>query len=75
MGKGRGSLLAESWEGDGLRDADLLPNEPFDTPLFWLHVRHDSYTNKFEDKISVAQMFKGGAAYKDGVPGLGVSAR
>lgn len=70
VGKGRGSLLAENWEGDGLQDSDLLPNEPFDTPLFWLYVRNDRYTNKFEDKISAAQMFKGGAAYKAGVPGL-----
>lgn len=66
--EGRGSILS-----DVPSNVDLLPTPTEDvrTPLFWLYVRRDVKTNTYNNKITARQMFKGGAATKDGVPGLG----
>ena len=63
---GQGSLIAPSFQ-----TKDILPNEKYETPLFWLYVRRDVKTNTYNGKITARQMFKGGAATKDGIPGLG----
>lgn len=66
--EGRGSILFNSPSNN-----DLLPTptEDIRTPLFWLYVRRDVKTNTYNNKITARQMFKGGAATKDGIPGLG----
>ena len=63
---GRGSLLASSFT-----DSNLLPDEKFETSLFWLYLGRDVYWNKYGETMSARQMFKGGSATKDGVSGLG----
>lgn len=63
---GQGSLIAPSFQ-----TKDILPNEKYETPVFWLSVRGDAKTNTYNNKITARQMFKGGSATKDGIPGLG----
>lgn len=70
IGSGRGSVLVSSYANDD----NLLPDTPADSPLFWLYVRRDTYTNKYNDSITAQQMFKGGAVTKQGIPGPGASA-
>ncbi len=63
---GRGSLLASSLDA-----TDVLPDEKFETPLFWLYLKRDVYWNKYGEKITARQMFEGGSATREGVPGFG----
>ena len=70
IGSGRGSVLVSSYANDD----NLLPDTPVDSPLFWLYVRRETYTNKYNDSIAAQQMFKGGAVTKQGIPGPGASA-
>lgn len=65
--RGRGSLLASSFI-----ESDLLPDEKYETPLFWLYLRRDVYCNNYGNKISARQMYKGGSATKDFGPRFGV---
>ena len=66
--EGRGSILALSPTNNELL---LTPSKDVRTPLFWLYVVREGETNTYNNKITAQQMFKGGAATKDGVPGLG----
>ena len=52
-------------------DSNLLPDEKFETSLFWLYLGKDVYWNKYGETMSARKMFKGGSATKDGVSGLG----
>lgn len=65
--RGRGSLLASSFI-----ESDLLPDEKFETSLFWLYLGREVYWNKYGEAMSARKMYKGGSATKDGVSGLGV---
>lgn len=65
IGSGRGSILVQSYADDD----DLFPDAPLESSLFWSYVRRDRYTNNYDEKITAAQMFKGGFATKEGVPG------
>lgn len=57
IGKGRGSLLTSNYCDD-----DLLLNQQQDTPLFWMYMgAKDTWTNKYNGKISASRYFKGGA--------------
>lgn len=64
---GQGSLIAPSFQ-----DKDILPNEEYETSVFWLHVGKDVLWNKYGDKITGKQMFKGGSATRDFGPRFGV---
>ena len=67
VGQGRGSLLFDSYADDD----DLVPDEPYNTPLFWLYVRRDTKTNTYNNEISAKSLLKGGSATIAGVPGPG----
>lgn len=64
--RGRGSLLASSFT-----DSNLLPDEKFETSLFWLYLGRDVYWNYYGETMSARQMYKGGSATRDGISGLG----
>lgn len=68
IGTGRGALL----HGD-YSTTDLLPNERYETSLFWLNILKDEYNNKFNDEFNARAVFKGGSSTKTGVPGPAVS--
>lgn len=64
--RGRGSLLSSSFI-----ESDLLLDEKYETPLFWLYLGRDIYWNYYGNKISARQMYKGGSATRDFGPRFG----